>query len=350
MTSLHKDLPVGQIHVPYSWEYDNATERAAAVGFLAADVGKLAWQHDDNSIWLLTSVTPTWTQVGGVASGTEAALLYVEVRKGSGGTIAVGKPVYQSGYNLGGWIEVELADADDPAKMPCIGLAKEIITTSSNKKVVISGRLSGFNTSAFAFGDPLYVSTTAGDLTNAKPNGAATGIQKVGSVLFSHGSQGVVLVSGANRTNDLPNLTEGKTWIGNANGHPIETDLSLFGQDYQREEVLAEISTTLDTPQTRVTLTTPALTGTYRVSFHAQRNNSDKPGWVRLYNDTDAAVIGFEQQVRTKLTADNYPDHGSAHNVVFAGVAKTFFLQWWDNAGGNAQYIRDAYIEIWRVS
>ncbi|UCG53158.1 MAG: hypothetical protein JSW58_06290 [Candidatus Latescibacterota bacterium] len=352
MTSLHKNLPVGEIHIPYSWQYNNATERLAATGFLAEDVGKLAWQLDNNSIWLLSSVTPTWVQVGGVASGTEAALLYLECRKGSGGTIAVGKPVYQSGYNLGGWIEVELAEADVPGSMPCIGLAQETLTTAATGQVVVAGRLSGFNTTSWSDGDPLYVDVTAGDLTNTKPAGATTGIQKVGSVLYSHPSQGVVLVSGANRTNDLPNLGENKTWKGDASGYPQEADFPtiIFGADYQREESLAESQTTLNTYQDKVTLTTPALTGTYRVGWSAMFNNNDKAGFGRLYNVTDAVVIGDEIPVRFKDSADKYWPFGTAHEVLFTGASKTFKVQWRDGAGGQTQSIKDAYIEFWRVS
>ncbi len=62
------------VHRPYTWEYDDATAREAATGFAAADVGKLARQLDDNSLWMLVDDSPeTWQQVGGA---TSASLLY----------------------------------------------------------------------------------------------------------------------------------------------------------------------------------------------------------------------------------------------------------------------------------
>lgn len=65
----HKSLGLGKIHIPYNWSYADETEREAADGFVSADIGKLALQEDDNSLWMLTAITPTWSQVGGSQSG-----------------------------------------------------------------------------------------------------------------------------------------------------------------------------------------------------------------------------------------------------------------------------------------
>lgn len=61
----HADLTGTNIHVPYAWSYADAAARAAASGFAAGDVGKLALQEDDNSLWILTATTPTWVAVAG---------------------------------------------------------------------------------------------------------------------------------------------------------------------------------------------------------------------------------------------------------------------------------------------
>lgn len=63
----------GNIHVPYQWTYADAAARTAATGFSGTDVGKLARQLDDNSLWMLTDDSPeTWIGVGGGGSGTVA--------------------------------------------------------------------------------------------------------------------------------------------------------------------------------------------------------------------------------------------------------------------------------------
>lgn len=63
--TLHKNIALGAHHVPYNWTYDNEAARLAASGFANSDLGKLARQLDDNSLWMLTATTPVWTSVSG---------------------------------------------------------------------------------------------------------------------------------------------------------------------------------------------------------------------------------------------------------------------------------------------
>jgi hypothetical protein len=127
------------------------------------------------------------------------------------------------------------------------------------------------------------------------------------------------------------------------------TEATAFGANYQREESLGEQSTSsINWDQTKVTLTTPALTGTYRVAWSAMYSSTDKPGQARLYNLTDTAVVGEIQPFRIKDAPDRYPTYGKAHEVVFTGAAKTFQLQW-RGPNGDSVSIKDAYIEIWRI-
>lgn len=63
--ALHRSLAPGDIHVIYNFEYADQTERLAATGFDAADVGKVALQQDNNTLWWLVSHSPiTWKDVG----------------------------------------------------------------------------------------------------------------------------------------------------------------------------------------------------------------------------------------------------------------------------------------------
>lgn len=72
MSGLHSAQGVGEIHIPYQWSYADEAARTGASGFVFGDVGKLARQLDDNSLWMLTATTPTWLQVGGGGSDTDA--------------------------------------------------------------------------------------------------------------------------------------------------------------------------------------------------------------------------------------------------------------------------------------
>lgn len=66
----HKRISASDIHIVYFRLYANAAARAADIVFTPNDVGKIAWQQDDDSLWLLTDDAPvTWVEVG-----TSAAL------------------------------------------------------------------------------------------------------------------------------------------------------------------------------------------------------------------------------------------------------------------------------------
>lgn len=68
--SFHKGLTGLNIHVPYAWTYADATARLAATGFVAADVGKLAKQSSDCTLWILCTHSPiVWNPVS--ADGKE---------------------------------------------------------------------------------------------------------------------------------------------------------------------------------------------------------------------------------------------------------------------------------------
>jgi hypothetical protein len=48
-----------------TWSYANAAARTGATGFVANDVGRVAYQQDNTTYWRLTAVTPTWVQIAG---------------------------------------------------------------------------------------------------------------------------------------------------------------------------------------------------------------------------------------------------------------------------------------------
>lgn len=133
-----------------------------------------------------------------IAVGGDATSL--NVRNTSGSSIAKGKVVYATGFTANR-TTIDLADADDPAKMPAIGITVAAIGNNGNGIIITEGNYRGVDTSGFSVGDQLYVDTTAGDLVNARPS--VDQIQKFGEVLSSQ-SNGRILISGAGRTNDVP--------------------------------------------------------------------------------------------------------------------------------------------------
>ncbi len=68
----HSDIPIAEVHIPYTYSYASSVARTGASGFAAGDVGKFARQTDDNSIWMLIATTPTWVAVSQSAAGLDA--------------------------------------------------------------------------------------------------------------------------------------------------------------------------------------------------------------------------------------------------------------------------------------
>ena len=156
----------------------------------------------------------------GISVGNATELQFTALNN-TGATITKGSPVYVAGHTT----ETQVADADNSSAstMPAFGIAKDDIANGATGTIVIAGEITGINTSSFTVGDELYVGT-GGALTATKPTGTAL-IQKVAKVTKAAAS-GEILVTGAGRTNDLPNLPDGNIWIGDASGVPQDKTLT----------------------------------------------------------------------------------------------------------------------------
>ena len=180
---------------------------------------------------LLSSLGPVAPGVGGVEwidqstiVAAAATLVEIECKNTSGSTITKGTPVYQTG-NVGATAVIEIAEADaliSANKGPAIGLLQDTLTNNAFGFVVIIGELLNFTTSPIdgvtpTVGDKIFVKS-GGGLTTVKPTTSLNNIQSVGLVgKVSVGNAGSVTVSSTMRANDVPNLPEGRIWIGDGN-------------------------------------------------------------------------------------------------------------------------------------
>ena len=132
--------------------------------------------------------------------------VHLEGRNESGSTMNKGDVVYISGYNVGlDKILISLADANGSGTYPAIGMVEDSsIANNADGHVIVTGKLSGFDTSAFSVGDTAYMSETAGELS-VRPTARASQVQAMGIVLRSHASLGILGITGAGRTNDESN-------------------------------------------------------------------------------------------------------------------------------------------------
>lgn len=165
----------------------NSTAFATAAQGTKADTAVQTIASADGSI----TVTGTTAIDLAVAASTT---MIVQVRNATGSTITKGSAVYINGA-IGQLPTVALARADtDATSAQTLGLMAADLPNNSNGNVVVIGRLTGLNTSAFTDGQQLYLSgATAGALTSTKPF-APTHLVYVAVVEYAHPTQGELFV------------------------------------------------------------------------------------------------------------------------------------------------------------
>lgn len=152
-----------------------------------------------------------------VDAGTADAALKItlRVKNVSGGTLNAGTLVRvapSANPPSGNVLEVDIADNSAASTMPAVGILTASIADEAEGDAVAFGRASGFSTSGYTEGDPIWVGSN-GAFVGTKPTGSDL-IQKVGQIIKVHASNGSIEVFGAGRTNDVPNLSVGKIWVG----------------------------------------------------------------------------------------------------------------------------------------
>jgi hypothetical protein len=185
--------------------FTNARSRSA-VSLTTTNSSELSY---DSGTGVFSYVSPTTV--------ADANSVTLEVRNTTGSTIAKGAAVYISGHS-GNKILIDLADSDASGKYPAIGLAAGAIANNSDGEVTVYGELAGVDTSSYSVGDVLYLSSTAGSLANTRPASSADAVQNIGKVARSD-SNGIIIVSGSGRANDIPNLTNTHVFIGGSSGN-----------------------------------------------------------------------------------------------------------------------------------
>ena len=191
-----------------------------------SELSELTTVANDDVLAIVDDSTSTTKKISfanlsaGISVGNATQLQFTALNN-TGSTITKGSAVYVSGHTT----ETQVADADNTsaASMPAFGIVADDIANGATGTIVIGGEVSGINTSAFSVGDELFVGT-AGALTATKPTGTAL-IQKIAKVTKAAAS-GELLVTGAGRSNDLPNLPDGNIWIGDSSGVPQDKTLT----------------------------------------------------------------------------------------------------------------------------
>ena len=179
----------------------------------------------------------------GSAENTKIAVINKQ-----GTLLRKGDPVFISGSTVSG-IEVQLADAENAAKMPAIGILETDLNNDAAGHAIVVGKLSSINTSTIdgvtpTPGQPIYVkpSTSSGlAITTTKPVQGYL-IQNIGEV-GTVATEGTLVFTVKPETNDVPNVTPGRILIGST-GNTIESQALLVDETNGRLSVFHTSATT----------------------------------------------------------------------------------------------------------
>lgn len=155
------------------------------------------------------------------AGNAEHVVIYA--KNTSGSQIDKGTPVYITGtVGATDTVTIAPADAGNSAKMPAVGILDDTLINNAFGYVITGGFMDNITTDPIdgdqpASNDTVYVKV-GGGLTLTKPTGPTGLIQNIAKVgKVSGGNSGSLIVSSILRTNDVPNLTTGKIWVGDGN-------------------------------------------------------------------------------------------------------------------------------------
>lgn len=142
--------------------FTNITVDSIKFSGSGAGQGVFSWNADEETVDLTENGTT-------LQLGQE---IHRHVRNSTGATITNGTPVMFAGTIGGsGKVTIEPMVGSDPASyIKFLGMATEDIASGADGKISVQGKVRGINTTAYAEGDELWVSTaTAGAVTNVKP-------------------------------------------------------------------------------------------------------------------------------------------------------------------------------------
>lgn len=156
---------------------------------IASAVGRLKWDNGEGTLSLGLKGGNVNLSVG----QEQVALCY----NGTGSTINKGSVVYISGAQ-GQRPSIALSDADtEVGSSKTFGVVAENIADGAEGLVCTFGIVSGIDTSAFTAGQSLWLSSTAGQLTNTTPTQPAHSVF-IGYCLHVNASSGRIFVNPQN--------------------------------------------------------------------------------------------------------------------------------------------------------
>jgi len=234
------------------------------------------------------------------ANNAEHVVIYA--KNTSGASISKGTPVYITGtVGATDTVEIAPADASNSAKMPAVGLLDDTLANNAFGYVITGGFMDNITTDPIdgatpSSNDTVYVKS-GGGLTLTKPTGSnlIQNVAKVGKV--SGGNSGSLIVSSILRTNDVPNLTTRKIWVGSA-ANTIES------ATVHLDETNGRMGIGTASPQEKLDISAGSirLDDNQRISWSSNDSNI---GRVRIIGNEQNDFISFATDNSEKMRLTN---------------------------------------------
>lgn len=138
----------------------------------------------------------------------------------------------------------------------------------------------------------------------------------------------------------------------------IPTPVSVFGSEYQYIEDATISTSTAQTYQTKVTLTTSSLIGgTYRIGWSTKYNYDASNTNFLARVIIDGTVVTDEVEIEPTDASGDYAGTGSSQRYIMAGFKQytftpgvhTIAIQYRSSSANTAASVWDSRIEFWRV-
>ena len=139
-----------------------------------------------------------------------------------------GDPVYVTG-SVGASERLTVAKADSAisAKMPAAGIAAQSLALNAEGVMIINGWVRDYDTTGLTANQTLFVAS-GGGLTTTRPTSAGVLVQNIARVGRPNSANGSIIVTGASRTNDVPNALRVYQYIEMPDGFTFNTVVSSF--------------------------------------------------------------------------------------------------------------------------
>ena len=266
---------------------------------------------------------------------------YLRIRNETGSQLTKGQAVYIAGVQ-GEIPLVDLADASDSSKMPCVGLVHETIDTNKTGLAVTfgTGQLSTNVEGTAAIGKTAYVSpTTAGGLTVDKPDGSTELIQNVGIVIRTNSETQRLKVTSVGRANDVPNTAtfNGSVTVGNT----VLSQTSAILSNVEQNSLMITNSTSAVSSLSGASGTIPYFEGTTPApglktfaQILTNENYNISPGATYATTTSLATTTAYAEGVSAAVAAGYQPLDSdltsiagltvAAGSIIYATAANTY--------------------------